>query len=79
MSEEAQEKINGVIGVRLLNQDSQIVSSGVFSALEIQTTGYLELKVRESQSRLGENYSIEIVPLGKLSCGSANSGGERKL
>ena len=63
VSEEAQEKINGVIGVRLLNEDSQIVSSGVFSALEIQTTGYLELKVRESQSRLGENYSIEIVPL----------------
>ncbi len=63
VSEEAQEKINGVIGVRLLNEDSQIVSSGVFSALEIQTTGYLELKVRESQSRLGENYSIEILPL----------------
>ena len=65
VSEEAQEKINGVIGVRLLNEDSQIVSSGVFSALEIQTTGYLELKVRESQSRLGENYSIEIVPISR--------------
>lgn len=63
LNDEEWERITGVIGIRLLDENSQIISSDVFSAQEIQTTGSAELKVRDSQTRLEERYTIEVVLL----------------
>lgn len=60
---ETEEEVDGELGIRLLDGNSAVVASGVFSAKEIQTMGYAELKVRDSHSPTGIVYTIEVEPL----------------
>lgn len=57
------EETTGEFGIRLVDSNSTVVASGVFSAKAIQAKGYAELGVRDSHSQSGEAYTVEIEPL----------------
>ncbi len=55
------EELSGEVGVRLLDEHSNVVASNVFTLSDIQETGYVDLQVRDSASQAGSIYTLEVV------------------